>query len=137
MNKKESIFEFLVKLQKVQWLVSRKLQSNSLGFTDLLILHTIMKSPDEKIRRGELGEQVGLTASGITRLLLPLEKLGIIKRESHERDSRVSYVSITKSGKEMYSDAMLWVEQKCEDMLPDTSSKDIALGTQLLERMGK
>ena len=89
------------------------------------------------MRRIDLAGKLGLTASGITRLLIPMEKIGWIKREPYTDDARVSYVSIANGGKnklidESFEDA----ENLATDLLPTTTkTKDLELFTQLLSGM--
>jgi len=74
--------KFLMQLSKTEAVVSRKLSAQGLGFGDLAVLYAISAAPEGKIRRVDLAQAVGLTASGVTRLLVPLEKIGVIKREA-------------------------------------------------------
>ena len=62
------------------------------------------------MRRVDLAERVGLTASGVTRTLLPLEKIGLVTRESDPRDARVGFAAITPVGHEMVDNAAAVVE---------------------------
>jgi DNA-binding MarR family transcriptional regulator len=71
---------------------------DGIGWNELSIVLLLSQAPQYKMRRVDLAEKMGLTASGITRLLLPMEKLGLVQRESSEHDGRVSYVVITESG---------------------------------------
>jgi len=58
------------------------------------------------MRRVDLADRLGVTASGITRLVAPLEKLGIVKREESEHDGRVVYVALAPGGKRLFSEAL-------------------------------
>lgn len=120
-------------LAKTDAIVSRKLSGQGLGFGDLAVLQAISQAPEGKIRRTDLAEAVGLTASGVTRLLVPLEKIGVVKREAHERDGRVSYVTITKSGKELFADTLKDIEQKCEELIPEHQKSKLEQASALLE----
>lgn len=62
------------------------------------------------MRRVDLAERLGLTASGVTRTLLPLEKLGLVARQPDPRDARVGYASITLAGGALLANAMVSVE---------------------------
>jgi DNA-binding MarR family transcriptional regulator len=129
--------KFLMQLSKTQSAVSRKLSGQGLSFGDLAVLYAISQAPEGKIRRIDLAEQVGLTASGVTRLLIPLEKIGIIKRQAHERDARVSFTLLTYAGKELLEDSLKWAEMKCEDLIPEDQAKKIDQASLLLESMSK
>ncbi len=99
-----------------------------LGFNELVILYHLSQSPDERSRRIDLAEKIGLTPSGITRMLIPMEKLGMIKRETEERDARVSYVKLASGGKRLLIETIEKAELLSEEILPSmkfTSSKDI------------
>ena len=91
-----------------------------LSFNDLVILYHLSQSKDEKMRRIDLADKVGLTPSGITRILLPMEKLGMIKRESDERDARVSYVKLATGGKRLLTETLEEAEYISEELLPST-----------------
>jgi DNA-binding MarR family transcriptional regulator len=63
------------------------------------------------MRRVDLAMAIGRTASGVTRLLRPLEKIGLVSRNSSERDARVSLVTLTNAGAEKLSDATITVNE--------------------------
>ena len=69
------------------------------------------------MRRIELAESVGLTASGVTRLLLPMEKIRLIEKERNPRDARVSLVKLSATGQQILSEAQLTFEHVAEEML--------------------
>ena len=63
------------------------------------------------MRRVDLATSIGRTASGVTRLLKPMEKIGLIERDSSERDARVSLVKLTTSGAERLNDALTTINE--------------------------
>ena len=67
---------------------------------------------------------MGLTASGITRLLNPMEKLGLITREVNERDARLSLVKLTVAGVQKLSDAKKSVEQASADCVAELNIRE-------------
>jgi len=105
-------------LAKIELVMHRKFDARlmGLGFTEFIILYHLVQAKDEKLRRIDLSEKVGLTASGITRLLAPMEKIGLIKKEAHENDARVSYVVLAPSGKRMLKEAL----ENAEDLSDNT-----------------
>jgi DNA-binding MarR family transcriptional regulator len=64
---------------------------------------------------------------------VPLEKIGVVKREAHERDARVSYVAITKSGKELFEDVIKYIEFKVNELIPQEQVKKINQASELLK----
>ena len=129
--------EFLMKLAKADAVLSRKLSGQGLGFGDLAVLYAISRAPEGKIRRVDLAEAVGLTASGVTRLLVPLEKTGVVKREAHERDGRVSYTVMTKAGKQLFEDAVKWIELKVGEFIPTEQEKKLEQAATILDGIAR
>ena len=122
-------------LSKSDAIISRQFHGQGLGFAELTVLHAISQAPDGKVRRIDLAEQVGLTASGVTRLLVPLEKIGVIKRQADARDARISYAMMTKAGQELFEDSIKWIEMKCDDLIPDRNATKLEAATKLLEEI--
>jgi DNA-binding MarR family transcriptional regulator len=60
----------------------------------------------QKMKRIDLAEKVWMTASWITRLLLPMEKIWLITKEANSWDARISFVSIAPGGKRIYDEAL-------------------------------
>lgn len=75
------------------------------------------------MRRIELAESIGLSASGITRLLLPMEKTGLVTKEVNPRDARVSLVKLTKTGKQMFNDSEKSLNQSAETLTRPLNDK--------------
>ena len=73
---------------------------HGLTISDYEVLLRLSRSPDRRMRRVDLAEQVLLTASGITRLLDGLEGHGYVARGSCDSDRRVVYAVLTDEGVE-------------------------------------
>lgn len=125
--------KFMMQLSKTGAIIGRKFHGQGLGFVDLAVMYAISQSPEGKIRRTDLADQVGLTASGVTRLLVLLEKIGVVKREESVHDGRTSYVKLTKSGQTMLEDSIKWIELRCDDFIPDSEIKKLDQASSLLE----
>ncbi|WNI36103.1 MarR family winged helix-turn-helix transcriptional regulator [Chryseobacterium sp. SG20098] len=130
---------FLININKLQSVIARKFDSLSvhgLGFNDFVILYVLFSSSENKMRRIDLAEKIGLTASGVTRLLNPLEKIGLVSRESNERDARVSYVVITPNGKKVFEEAKLSAENITKEILSSKKGKSLRMVNELLFDLG-
>lgn len=139
MSKISPQLQFIMNLAKVQTVLTRRFDSglNGISLNELIILFHLSEAEDQKMRRIDLAEKVGLTASGITRLLLPMEKIGLIKRETDERDARVSYVMIDRGGKTKLQESLERAEVLSEDLLPQNKTKKIEELSEFLGDMGK
>lgn len=90
---------------------------HGLSFADFSILYHLAKAPGERLRRTDLAERLGLTASGVTRSLLPLEKIGLVERQPDPRDARVGHAAITATGRELLGHALRSVGGLSQDLL--------------------
>lgn len=114
---------FFLKLSRVHAILARSFDRHlgvGIGFTDFVILYHLSQAPEEKMRRIDLADAVALTPSGITRLLLPMEKIGLVKRESSATDARVSYVKLAPGGKRLLEESLEKAEQISAEFLPST-----------------
>jgi len=93
---------FHTKLQKK---IDSQLSCHGISFTEYLIMNQLNIAPNKTMRRIELAESIGITASGVTRLLAPMEKIKLVKKEVNPRDARVSLVKLTKVGELLFEDA--------------------------------
>ena len=108
---------------KVTQVFDRRLVGG-LGFSNLVILYHLSQAADEKMRRIDLADKVGLTPSGVTRILLPMEKLGMVKREEDAQDARVSYVKLAAGGKRLLNETLEQAQYVAEEMLPTVDIAD-------------
>jgi DNA-binding MarR family transcriptional regulator len=71
---------------------------HGLTLSDYDVLIQLYRAPERAMRRIDIARAVLLTASGITRLLDGLESSGYVAKKSCERDARVTYAVLTRSG---------------------------------------
>jgi DNA-binding MarR family transcriptional regulator len=102
--------DFCLRLARAYAVLVRRFDSalgnhHGISFSDYQLLNHIARAPGGRIRRVDLAERVSLTASGVTRTLLPLEKIGLVTRQSDPRDARVGFAVITPAGHELVVNA--------------------------------
>ena len=139
MQKTDQSLKLLMNIAKVQSLLSRSfdsLSSHGISFSDFMILYLLNQAPGGKMRRVDLAEKIGLTSSGVTRMLVPMEKIGLIQRETNERDARVSYASLTTTGKEIFEDALVAAVFKAKEIIPPATVKQFAALADMLAGLG-
>ena len=76
-----------------------------------------------QLRRVDLARRLALTPSGVTRLLGPLERRGIVTREEDGNDARATFAVLTRSGKSLVKDATESVSAIAEAVLASLSEK--------------
>jgi DNA-binding MarR family transcriptional regulator len=97
--------------------VDHPLSHHGISLADLAILRELRAAPDGKLRRSELAQRLGVTPSGVARQLGPLERIGLVDRESHERDARLALVVLTNAGTRVVDEALQTAEHAAERAL--------------------
>ena len=110
--------------------VEGQLSFHGISFTEYLILHFLNEAPQKTMRRIDLAERVGISASGVTRLLAPMEKRKLVEKEANARDARVSLVKISRTGERIYKEASVSFEHSAQFLSERLSEKQL---TTLLE----
>lgn len=108
---------------------------HGISFNDFLLLHHLSQGPGGRLRRVDLAQRHGLTASGITRTLLPLEKLHLVERQHEPRDARVTYAAITASGQELLGHALVLAEQVSTELLANAAPQQLTMLRQALAQI--
>ena len=126
----------LVNLQaKIQKRIGSALSVHGLGLSDYFVLNQLYIAPYQKMRRNDLAGQVGLSPSGITRLLNPLEKIGLVAKESNPRDARVSLVTLSVSGKKIYEDAKTSFSDASRLLFEPLNAEQLSKLSELLKQL--
>lgn len=125
---------FLIKLYKANSILSRKL-STYVGFGEFMILCYLNEAKDGKLRRIDLAELLGLTASGVTRMLIPMEKTQFVTRDTSDQDARARYAIITEDGRNFLKDAINIIAEKTNDIIPKEKIKNIEDITDFLDKI--
>jgi len=80
------------------------LSLHGISFSEYMILYYLDSAPQKTMRRIDLAEQVGISASGVTRMLAPMEKIGLVEKQANPRDARVSLVKLSTAGQTVFED---------------------------------
>lgn len=93
-----------------------------ISLAEYRLLRALGDAPNSQASRVDLAEAVGLTPSGVTRALRPMEKLGIVSTVKSKRDARLAIAALTAAGRDLLSDASGVVDDAVKAMvrrLPD------------------
>jgi len=105
--------------------------AHGIGLSDFAALHHLAEAPGTRLRRVDLARRLALTPSGVTRLLAPLERRGIVARESDGNDARATYAVLTRAGKALVKDATATVSAIAESILGSLGERDRAAFAKL------
>jgi DNA-binding MarR family transcriptional regulator len=109
---------------------------HGLSFGDFILLLNLSSAPGEKLRRIDLAEKLGLSASAVTRSLIPLERIGLVKRQRDLRDARIGYAVLTKTGQRVLQESMRSAEEVSEDAIPEENNPKLRSLSELLLQIG-
>lgn len=129
----------ILNIIKVQSVITKKfdgLSLHGLSLTDFMILHILSQASGNRLRRIDLAESTGLTASGITRIISPMEKMGLVVKEHNDRDARVSYVKLTAAGDRIFKEATVTAEHIANKLLDGMAVTDLLIFAGQLKSLG-
>ncbi|MFE5586795.1 MarR family winged helix-turn-helix transcriptional regulator [Kitasatospora sp. NPDC056531] len=109
---------------------------HGVSLSDFTVLLHLAQAPGGRMRRVDLAEALGLTASGVTRGLAPLERIGLVSREAAARDARVAYAALTPTGRERLTEMLHTARQVAADAFAQWPAEDLTLLSALLTRLG-
>ena len=82
-------------------LLSAELQrEHALSVNAYEALYLLNRADGQRLKRVDVARRLGLTPSGVTRLLEGLEAAGLVERAACESDLRVTYAQLTPAGAE-------------------------------------
>jgi len=132
--------EFCMRLTRAYATLTRRLDNalsnvHGLSFGDFMILYHLERAPGSRLRRIDLAERLGVTASGVTRSLLPLEKLGLVARQPDPRDARVGYALLTEAGQQLLQYALVSVQPIAQEALQQVPTDQVEALSMLLGQL--
>ncbi|MEY4423917.1 MAG: hypothetical protein RLZZ258_1020 [Actinomycetota bacterium] len=101
------ILDKFLKLRSFVNQVESRLDSSlvyGVSFNEFVIMRALITADAEGMRRSDLAATVGLSVSGLTRALQPLEKLGYVERRDALADARERRVALSNTATALYSD---------------------------------
>jgi len=124
MSQKQELIISLAMLQsRLLKRVDQHLSVHGISFSEFLVMHHLHGAPNMTMRRIDLAECIGLSASGVTRLVNPMEKHHLVQKEVNVRDARVSLVQLSETGEELYNYAQVSLEQCADYLLKSLGNK--------------
>ncbi|MDD3144582.1 MAG: MarR family winged helix-turn-helix transcriptional regulator [Candidatus Gracilibacteria bacterium] len=130
--------DFILSISKLNMVLSKDFDGKlgGLGLNDFIVLYHLNSAEGNKLRRIDLADKVGLTASGITRLLLPMEKIGLVSKETNVSDARVSFVLLAPGGKNLLVDAIKRMEEITDIIIPENSDEKVKTFIDFMKEIG-
>ncbi len=84
----------------------------------LLLLH-LERSAANRLSRVDLAKRMHVSASTITRMAAPMEKIGLVDRAADARDARLVFVVATEAGRKRLSEALATFSKRAGYLFSD------------------
>jgi DNA-binding MarR family transcriptional regulator len=98
--------ELMTRYQRITCTLDRELQAqHGLSASDFEVLQQLHGSDCRSVRMHDLGENVHLTQSALSRLIARLERDGLVERTMCTEDRRSVFATITPAGIERFNQA--------------------------------
>jgi DNA-binding MarR family transcriptional regulator len=109
---------------------------HGLALKEAMLLMHLERAPLKRLSRVDLAKRLHVSPSTVTRMTMPLEKLGCVGREADPRDARLAYVVLTEAGQRLVGDARATLERMAADLFRDRWAKsEISTLGDLLGRL--
>ncbi|MEQ8833002.1 MAG: MarR family transcriptional regulator [Miltoncostaeaceae bacterium] len=120
----------LLDLSRAAAIVARRVEGpisgHGLSLTDVMILLALRSADGGRLRRVDLAGRLGMSQSSVTRLILPLEKLGIVTRHSDPRDRRAAWAELTPAGRRMADEVEVTARDAADDAMRGWPEAEVA-----------
>jgi DNA-binding MarR family transcriptional regulator len=109
---------------------------HGLALNEALLLMHLEKAPLRRLTRVDLAKRLHASPSTVTRMAAPMEKTGLISRQSDPRDARLAYVVLTEAGLTLVGDVRKTIERRSAELFRDRwSDTEIASLAKMLGRL--
>jgi len=89
----------------------------------------------EPLSQIELANRLGVEAATMVSMIDRLVKADLLEREPSNHDRRVKLVVLTKAGHQLYKKVRAEADAFRSELLVDVDSRQLAMATELLERL--
>ena len=109
---------------------------HGLSVNELMLLMHLERTRGGRLRRVDLADRLDLSQSSVTRMLVPMEKVGWVDRAEDARDGRVTYVVLTPAGRQLAKDGARTLSQQSATLFGDLwTEKEVETLARLLGRL--
>ncbi|MEM1174184.1 MAG: MarR family transcriptional regulator [Pseudomonadota bacterium] len=108
---------------------------HGLSVNEFFLLMHLDRASLNRLARVELARRMHVSASTVTRMAAPMEKLGLVSRQVDERDARLAYVVLTDAGKRKLDEAKATFAKQADAAFEDRwDTSELKQLSELLNR---
>lgn len=109
---------------------------HGVSVNEFFLLMHLDHAPRHRLSRVELAKRMYVSASTVTRMVAPMEKLGMVDRAADARDARLAFVVLTDAGRQKLSEARETFAKQAGYVFEDRwDESDLTQLSQLLLRL--
>ena len=109
---------------------------HGLSVNEFFLLMQLERVTNHRLARVELAKRMHISASTVTRMAAPMEKLGLVSRQADERDARLAFVVLTRAGLDKVKEARATFAKQATYLFQDRWTEDeLNLFSDLLHRL--
>lgn len=127
----EVIIQSAMLASKITKALDGQLSIHGISFSEYLILYHLSQAPGQVLPRITLAELTCLSASGITRLIRPMIKIGLVEKQANPRDARQSLVALSTAGRRIYDETTVSVDNYSKKRVSLLNKEQLEVFTQL------
>ena len=92
---------------------------HGLALNEALLLMHLEKAQLRRLTRVDLAKRLHASPSTVTRMAMPMEKTGLVARQSDPRDARLAYVALTEAGLTLVGEVRKTLERRSAELFRD------------------
>ena len=136
MLKYKELLNTVITLTQVNGYFTKVLNENiskfGLNLTDFSVLDLLFQKGEQTTQK--IGEKMLITSGSITYIVNKLEKMELICRNKSETDKRITYIKLTKKGRETIFELLPLQIEKINEIFSDFSREDLVNLNHLLKK---
>ena len=136
MLKHKELLNTVITLTQVNGYFTKVLNENiskfGLNLTDFSVLDLLFQKGEQTTQK--IGEKMLITSGSITYIINKLEKMELICRNKSEADKRITYIKLTKKGRETIFELLPLQIEKINEIFSDFSREDLINLNHLLKK---
>ena len=136
MLKYKELLNTVITLTQVNSYFAKVLNENiskfGLNLTDFSVLDLLFQKGEQTTQK--IGEKMLITSGSITYIVNKLEKMELICRNKSETDKRITYIKLTKKGRETIFELLPLQIEKINEIFSDFSREDLINLNHMLKK---
>ena len=136
MLKYKELLNTVITLTQVNGYFTKVLNENiskfGLNLTDFSVLDLLFQKGEQTTQK--IGEKMLITSGSITYIVNKLEKMELICRNKSKTDKRITYIKLTKKGRETIFELLPLQIEKINEIFSDFSREDLINLNHLLKK---